>query len=154
MMKVLLFAYYVLFVLDTHPAFMRHGWQRRWVYTDAHEVAFKTDADPGEGLRMMQIAKMESGFYPKAVGKKGECGAWQILGGTDCSAREALRRMRVQGMVAYVGCRHASDVVVLPEGTKTTCQEMIDNRIGPADQYLAEHRPPSAETVEEIASDP
>jgi hypothetical protein len=140
--KFLLYAYYILFVLDTHPKFMTHGWQRAWVYTDARQVAFHTDASPSEGLRMMQIAKMESGFFPNAVGRKGECGAWQVLGGTDCSAKEALRRMRIQGMVAYVGCRHASDVVTLPEGTRTTCQEMIDNRIGPADRYLADHPPP------------
>jgi hypothetical protein len=142
-MKAFLFAYYVIFVLDVHPEFMRRGWQRRQVYEAASEVAYKTDADPGEGLRMMQIAARETGYDKTAVGKAGERGRWQVLGGNDFSAKEALRRMRVQGMVAFVGCRHAEDKVTLPNGVKTTCQEMVDDRIGPADRYLTEHRPPT-----------
>jgi hypothetical protein len=142
-MKALLFAYYVLFVLDVHPEFMRHAWQRRKVYDTATEVAYKTTAVPGEGLRLMQIGARETGYDETAVGKRGERGRWQVLGGNDFSAKEALRRMRVQGMVAFVGCRHAEDHVTLPNGVKTTCQEMVDNRIGPADRYLAEHRPPT-----------
>ena len=143
-MQALLFAYYVLFVLDIHPDYMRRSWQRHWVYDTAHEVAYKTTAAPDEGLRMMEIAKNESGFDPDAVGKKGERGRWQVLGGKDFSAREALRRMRVQGMLGFVGCRHAEDRVVLQNGVKTTCQEMIDHRIGPADRYLTERRAPRA----------
>jgi hypothetical protein len=142
MLKTLLFAYYVLFVLDTHPQFMRHGWQRKWVYDTAHEVAEKTNAAPDEGLRMMQIASQESGFDPHAIGNRGERGRWQVLGGKDFSAKEALRRMRIQGMVGFVGCRKAGDKVTLPNGVHTTCQEMIDDRIGPADSYFSTHRAP------------
>jgi hypothetical protein len=140
--KALLFAYYVLFVLDVHPDYMRHGWQRTRVYDTAREVAFKTNASPRDGLRLMQIACRESGFDPKAIGKKGERGRWQVMPpAKSYGADEALWRMRNQGMVAFVGCRHASDVVTI-DGFKTTCQQMIDNRIGPADAYFAEHRPP------------
>jgi len=149
-MKTLLFAYYVVFCLDVWPQFMRYGYQRREVYAVAHEVAFDTTASPDVGLRLMQIAGHESGFYRGAVGKRGERGPWQVLGGNDFSAREALRRMAL-GMVSFVGCRHASDAVVLPEGTKTTCQEMVDNRIGPADRYFATHpAPPPTALVDDV----
>lgn len=139
MLHVLLYAYYVVFTLDVAPAYMRHKWQRKWVYDAAHEVADKTDATPGEGLRLMLIAKEETGFDPSAIGAKGERGRWQVLGGNDFSAAEALRRMRQGGMVSFVGCRHAADHVTLPNGVKTTCQEMIDHRIGPADAYAEAH---------------
>jgi hypothetical protein len=142
MFKILLFAYYVLFVLDVHPDYMRHHWQRVRVYDTAREVA-NTDATPQDGLRLMQIACRESGFDPGAIGKKGERGRWQVMPpAKSYGAHEALWRMRNQGMVAYVGCHHASDVVTV-DGFKTTCQQMIDNRIGPADAYLVEHRPPT-----------
>ncbi len=124
---------------------MRGPWQRARVYSIAAEVA-ASDATPQEGLRGMQIAARESGFDRSAVGKLGERGPWQVLGGHDFSWHEALRRMRVQGMVAFVGCRHAEDEVVV-DGYRTTCQHMIDNRIGPADRYLAEHPAPPSEPV-------
>lgn len=153
-MKALLFAYYVLFVLDVHPEFMRRSWQRRRVYSIAHEVAYETAAKPKSGLRLMQIAVRESGYDRMAVGKLGERGPWQIMPpAKEYGAREALRRMEVAGMVSFVGCRHASDVVTV-EGYKTTCQEMIDKRIGPADRYFDEHPPPpesSESTVVAVA---
>lgn len=151
-MKILLFAYYVCFVVDVWPQFMRHAWQRREVYAIAREVAYDTEAGPQTGLRLMQVAGQESGFYRGAVGRKGERGPWQVLGGSDYSAREAIRRMDL-GMVSFVGCRHAEDKVTLPEGTKTTCLEMVDHRIGPADRYLSEHPPPPAPAAE-VALDP
>ena len=152
-MKTLLYAFYVVFVLDTHPEMMRRASQRADVYACAKDVA-GTDASPGEGLRLMQIAALESGFYGKAHGKKGETGPWQIMPpATSFGAHEALRRMRGQGMVAYVGCRHASDVVVI-EGTKTTCQAMIDHRTLPADAYLATHpAPPPPRPETELAAE-
>lgn len=144
-MKLLLFAFYVCFVLDTWPQFMRHAWQRVEVYAIALDAAGNTDATPKEGLRLMQIAGVESGFWRKAVGKMGERGPWQIMPpARSYGAREALWRMRHLGMLAYVGCRRAEDKVVLPEGTKTTCHEMVEHRIGPADEYLARHPAPSA----------
>ena len=148
-MKILFFAYLVCFILDTHPNVMRHRWQRAWVYETAHEVAEKTDATPQEGLRLMEIPVHESGFDAKAVGSKGERGRWQVHGGSDFSAREALRRLRA-GMVSFVGCRRAEDRVTLPNGVKTTCQEMIDHRVGPADDYLAAHPPPPVDRSEEV----
>jgi hypothetical protein len=142
-MRTLLFAFYVVFVLDAHPEMMRRSWQRHWVYDTAREVA-KTDASPQEGLRLMEIPVHESGFDPKAVGRKGEKGRWQILGGNDFSANEALRRMRYQGMMGFVGCggKKEEDKVLLPNGVHTTCGELVEHRVGPADAYLLEHRPP------------
>lgn len=136
-----MFAYLVLFVLDVHPEFMRSSWQRNRVYSIAAEVA-ASDATPREGLRGMQIASQESGYDRGAVGRLGERGPWQVRGGKDFSWREALRRMRVQGMLGFVGCRRAADRVVLPNGVHTTCQEMVDHRVGPADRYLEEYPAP------------
>lgn len=134
--------YLVLFVVDVHPGFMRHARQRDEVYAIAADVA-STDATPAEALRLMQIAAMESSFTRAARGRAHEVGPWQIMPpAASYGAKEALWRMRHQGMLAYVGCRRAGDVVTLPEGTKTTCAEMIEHRIQPADAYLAEHRPP------------
>ncbi len=152
MKTLLLFAYYVVFVLDTHPECMRRAFQRRWVYDTAREVA-ATQADLQEGMRMMEIPAHESGYDPSAVGKRGERGRWQVLGGNDFSANAALARMRL-GMVSFVGCRRAEDHVVLPNGVKTTCQQMIDNRVGPADRYLVEHPPPPAEPMGALAGGP
>jgi len=152
-MHNLLFAFYVCFVLDVWPKYMVRGWQRAEVYAIARDVA-STDATPGEGLRLMQIAGMESGFWRRARGRKGEVGPWQIMPpARSFGASEALSRMRGQGMVAYVGCRRAEDKVTLPEGTRTTCREMIEHRVGPADAYLAQHRAPTAPPPEEVASE-
>ena len=94
----------------------------------------------------MEIPVHESGFDPTAVGKRGEKGRWQVLGGKDFGAPAALGRLRM-GMVSFVGCRHASDVVVI-QGMKTTCQAMIDRRVGPADKYLETHAPPPGMTLD------
>lgn len=146
-MSGLLCAYYVSFVLAIWPVFMRHGWQRARVYSIADEVAH-TDATPREGLRLMQIAARESGFDRSAIGHKGERGCWQVMPpARSYGASEALWRMRYQGMVAFVGCRHADDKVVLPNGVHTTCQEMIDHRIAAADAYLAAHPAPSDSNI-------
>ena len=155
-MKTLFYAYLVLFILDQHPEFMHKWWQRDRVYATAKEVAFKTDADPQEGLRLMQIALRESGFDEKAVGKAQEKGRWQVLSGNDHSAARALWLLRHQGILGFIGCRHTEDKVTLPEGTKTTCREMVLNRIGSADDYLADHPPPPADRAVDtgIALDP
>jgi hypothetical protein len=142
--NVLLFAYYIVFVLDRHPDMMRRAEQRAWVYDTAREVT-KTDANVSEGLRLMNIPARESGYYAQAIGKHGERGRWQILGGKDFSANEALRRMRTQGMMGFVGCGNAkeADEVVLPNGVKTTCGELVAHRVDDADSYLSEYHPPS-----------
>src|ERR1700733_4154422 len=91
-------------------AFWPHisNYQRHEAKTVITEVVMTTDATPLESLEMLNIAALESGFDTHAVGKGGERGAFQVStdGGRnhDFSAREALRRMRVQGMIAYVGC--------------------------------------------------
>ena len=96
---------------------------------------------PWKMLRLLNVSALESGFDRTAVGKLGERGAFQILGGRDFSAREALRRMDVQGMVAYVGCRHAEDRVVV-QGTATTCAELVAHRTEKADLWFMGFEPP------------
>jgi hypothetical protein len=154
-MRIFMFAYLVCFALDVWPKYMVTSWQRKAIYSIAHEVA-ETDGSLQEDLRLMNIAGWESGFRRDAKGKAGERGPWQIMPpAVSFGAKEALSRMRIAGMVSYVGCRRAEDEVVLPGGTKMTCQKMIDNRIRPADEYLENYPPPSEESDErEEALDP
>lgn len=64
-----------------------------------------TDASPEEALRLGNIAAMESGFERKAKGPHGERSAFQIMPpARSYDAKEALRRMRVQGIQSYCGC--------------------------------------------------
>jgi len=134
-------AYLIAFVLAFWPAVGKRPYQYKDMKSIAVEVA-ALHTTPNKKLRLMNTAAMESGFRRDAVGKAGERGPWQILGGHDFSAKEALRRMDEQGMVAYVGCRHIDDAVVLPGGTRTTCRQMIANRIDRADLYSWVFEPP------------
>jgi len=78
-----------------------------------------TDCSPLECVTLMGIPALESGWERTAVGKAGERGAWQIMPpAASYGAREALRRMREQGMLGYVGCvRHTE-----------ACDQLILNR--------------------------
>lgn len=132
-MHTLLTSYLIAFVLSCWPSVAKHHRQNLEMRAIASEVA-TLRTTPGKMLRLMNIAALESGFDRTAKGKAGECGARQILGGHDCSAREALRRMDEQGMVAYVGCRHIDDPVVV-NGVRTTCRELVAHRVDKADLY-------------------
>lgn len=124
-------AYLIAFVLTVWPHLTKY--QDREMRAIAAEVA-ATDGTAQEDLRLMNIAALESGFSRKAVGKMGERGAFQVLGGKDFSAKEALRRMRVQGMDHYCGCR-------------TTCPALVANRIDRADLYRMGFEPPTTTLI-------
>jgi hypothetical protein len=63
----------------------------------------KTDATEDEATLLSSIAIHESGVSLRAIGPLGERGAFQLLGGP-YTTREALRRLRVQGLRGYAGC--------------------------------------------------
>ena|ERR1700687_3634254 len=74
-----------------------------------------TDAEPLEALFLENIVALESGWERRAIGEHGEVGAFQIwvFPGTKPDqiaewkrhgAKEALRRLRVQGIQGYCGC--------------------------------------------------
>ena len=152
-MKTLLTAYYIAFALMWWPWISHNRYHWHGLQVVAADVA-GSDADPHEGLRLMNTAALESGFDPTAVGKHGERGAFQVMPpAASYGADEALRRMRHQGMVGFVGCRHAEDEVVI-EGVHTTCAKMIDNRTWKADLYFMAFDPPVLEGYGELAGKP
>ena len=142
-MHSLLTAYLIAFVLSCWPSVAKHHRQDLEMRAIASEVA-ALPTTPNKMLRLMNTAAMESGFDRTAKGQLGECGAWQILGGYDCSAKEALRRMDTQGMVAYVGCRHLEDKVIV-QGRRTTCAALVAHRVDKADLYSWVFPPPTLE---------
>jgi hypothetical protein len=119
-------AYLLAFVAFFFPHLTRY--QQSEARAIADEVAH-TDGTPQEDLRPVNIAAMESYFDRRAVGKLGERGAWQILGGRDFSAREALRRMRVLGMQGFVGCTRP-------------CPAIVAHRVDRADLWRMAMEPP------------
>jgi hypothetical protein len=140
-----LVAYLLAFVQAFWPNLTRY--QRHEVKTIVADIA-STNGTPLEDLTLVNIAALESNFDTHAKGDHGRShGAFQVSddGGKnhDYSAREALRRMRTQGMVGYVGCRHLEDHVVLSTGP-TTCVEMIAHRTDRALLFLFGNDPPSA----------
>jgi hypothetical protein len=138
-------SYLVGFVFWFWPGVATTVHQQADMRLDAAEVA-ATDCTPSECLRLMNIAALESGFRRDARGKLGECGAWQILDGP-CTAKEALRRMRVQGMLGYIGCRDLESHVVI-QGRETTCRDMIAHRVDRADLYRMGIEPPTSRDAE------
>jgi hypothetical protein len=123
---------------------MSGGHAAREMVAIAQDIA-TTDCGPLECLTLMNIAGFESVWDRSAVGRHGELGAFQIwvFDGTSVAqraewrargAREALRRMRVQGMLGYCGCSRAT-----PE-----CDAMVEHRTFPAKIYFWSHAPPGA----------
>lgn len=117
------------------------GWpcgahRQREMYFIARDI-LTTDAGPLEALTLENIVGMESGWERTAIGKAGELGAFQLMPNpntTDAErtewkhhgAREALRRLRTQGIQGYVGC------VTVTE----RCARMIENRTLQAKLYF------------------
>jgi hypothetical protein len=130
-----------------------------------HEMALitadiaSTSATPLEALTLENVVAMETGWERGVVGRQGEVGAFQIMsfpGTTKAQKREwkvrgaaeALRRMRTQGMLGYIGCRHLEDMGV----AGSTCGQMISNRTLLAQLYLDAFPPPSSVYyIEEVA---
>jgi len=131
----------MLFILSVHPPRDRRGeLDYRDVYRlrEMSAIAWaitKTECDPLECLELANIPFWESGYERTAKGKKGEVGAWQLMPpqpcdprATTCQAREALRRLRVQGIEGYCGCSRWHP-----------CSDMVEHRIGAARDWYAEH---------------
>jgi hypothetical protein len=69
------------------------------------EIADVPGMTPERGLQMVEIAWMESGFDPKAIGKAGEKGRWQVMPpASSFGAKEASHRLDVQGLQGFCGC--------------------------------------------------
>lgn len=97
-----------------------------------------TDGTPFEQLELLNIAALESGFERSAIGKLGERGPFQQLGGDydpQHPAREALRRLRAQGLIHFMGC---------PSETEA-CMLMAANRSAKAAVWLGSTIQPEAE---------
>jgi hypothetical protein len=70
----------------------------------ARDIA-STDATIQEAKLLASIAVHESGVRPIAHGRAGERGAFQVMPpAPSYGAREALRRLRAQGLEGYAGC--------------------------------------------------
>ena len=136
-----LIAYLLAFVASFWPHLTTYQWH------EAEEIAAEVarlKTSPWKMLRLVNIAASESCFDRTAVNKEsGARGPFQVLGGDDFSAREALRRMEVQGMVAFVGCRKAEDRVHV-QGSLVTCADLVDHRVGKADLWFMGHEPPQS----------
>jgi len=129
-------AYLVLFAVDLWVSL--HGIlpslrRTREIAAIARDVT-TTDAGPLEALTLLNIAAWESGFDRGAVGKSGERGAFQVHPpATSYGAAEALRRLRSQGIMGYMGCSRETE----------RCREMAERRTLPAKVFFWSHEPPS-----------
>ena len=124
---------YVLgFILAVFPP--RGPWGLHEREAVARDIA-STDCSPLEALTLANIAAWESGFDTKAKGRQGERGAFQVMPPGDPGARSALRLLRLQGILGYMGC---------PQRTER-CEAMADRRTFPAKLYFWAHDPPVAE---------
>lgn len=106
-----------------------------------------TDANVDEALGLENLAGMESVWSRAAVGPGGELGAFQIMPMATSTnadrvewkahgAKEALRRLRTQGIAGYCGCKYPK---VKP------CPEIIDHRTWPARLFRLAFDPPVPE---------
>ncbi len=136
-----LITYLLTFVAMFWPAAKHSRYREREVEAIAADVA-TTDASPWEALRLMNIAALESTFYRAAVGSHGERGAWQIMPpASSYGAKEALRRMRVQGMAGFCGCVRPGR-----RANGDECPEMVSHRIDKADLFYFAFDPPREPT--------
>jgi hypothetical protein len=104
-----------------------------------------TDATPDEALTLENIVAWESGWERSGVGPAGEVGAFQLMSfpwTTDAQraewkahgAKEALRRLREQGIFGYMGCTRRT----------ARCEAMADRRTWPAELYRMAFDPPGS----------
>lgn len=128
------------------PTYPLNSHRQHEMYMISQDI-LSTDATPHEALKLENIAAFESGWERKAVGAHGEVGSFQIwvFPGTSTTriaewkrhgAKEALRRLREQGIQGYCGC--TSPV------TKK-CGEIMKHRTEHADLYLWAFDPPDDE---------
>jgi len=150
------------YLLHFAVAFYLSIWPRSGLTVHRHDemVAItddilSTDASPDEALQLENIAGMESVWDRTARGPGGELGAFQIMPTPKTpkavrsewqahGAKEALRRLRVQGIAGYCGCARPE---VKP------CPEMIEHRSWPSRLFRMAFDPP-APSVETYARNP
>jgi|SRR5580658_1120253 hypothetical protein len=121
-------AHYVIsFILAFWGPIPFHSHRGAEVRAIAADIA-STDCRPLECLEIANIAALESGFERAAIGKLGEVGAFQNLHG-DPSAKAALKLLRTQRMLGYVGC---------PTETES-CMHLVANRTVKAIVFNSSH---------------
>lgn len=82
-----------------------HSFRRYTELSVISEDIASTDANEDEALLLASIAMHETMARLDVVGKLGERGAFQVMPPGDPHAKEALRRLRVQGLQGYAGCQ-------------------------------------------------
>ena len=149
------------YLLHFAVAFFLTMWPSRYLTNHRHDemVAItddilSTDATVDEALQLVNIAGMESVFDRTARGRAGERGSFQLMPMPTTSkatlaewqahgAKEALRRLRIQGIAGYCGCRRPD---VKP------CPEMIEHRSFPARLFRMAFDPPATTSAGTMAS--
>lgn len=140
-------AYLLAFIALTWPHLTQY--QRAEARAIVHEIVTKTDGTALEDLELVNFSHEESGFDRTAVNpRSGARGAFQVLGGQDFSAAEALRRLRTQGPHGYCGCVRPG---AAPTGHE--CPDMVSARMDRAVLYRMGFEPPRP-TPEFVAGNP
>lgn len=126
---------FILTVWWPHSAWGLH--ERRVIAADIAN----TDASPLEALTLANIAAYESGFDTKARGRAGERGAFQVMPpAASYGAREALSRLRRQGLRGFMGFTTCGD----------RCERMAEARTFQAKLFYWAH--PYVTAAEPVAA--
>ena len=139
------------YLLHFAVAFFLSMWPARYLTNHRHaemvaitDDILSTDATAEEALTLENIAGMESMWDRTAVGRAGELGGFQLMPTATTpkarraewqahGAKEALYRLRTQGIAGYCGCKRAD---VKP------CPELIEHRTWPSRLYRLAFDPP------------
>jgi hypothetical protein len=151
------------YLLHFAVAFFLSMWPARYLTNHRHaemvaitDDILSTDATVDEALTLENIAGMESMWDRTAVGRAGEQGAFQIMLSARTTksqraewqahgAKEALSRLRSQGIAGYCGC---SRPYVKP------CPELIEHRTWPSRLFRMAFDPPSSESTYAVTLNP
>jgi len=129
------------FVLSVWPPHTTH--RASEMRAIAADIA-STDAAPIEALTLANIASLESNFERQAKGPKGERGAFQIMPpAVSYGAAEALRRLRAQGLMGFMGCAN--------HATSELCTRMAEHRTEKAILWRLAFDPPLLELTSGLA---
>ena len=142
-------AYLIAFALSWWPNVAHHRYQDHELKIIAADIA-SSGATPLEGLILVNIAAMESNFDTHAKGRHGELGAFQIMPpAREYGAREALRRMREQGMAGYCGCVRPGK-----KATGNECPAIVAHRTDKAILYRMAFDPLVEDGDERVTREP
>lgn len=150
-METYLLHFAVAFFLSIWPAHYLTNHRHAEMVAITDDI-LSTDAEVQEALTLENLAGMESVWDRTAVGRGGELGAFQIMPSPRTTpaqraewqahgAKEALRRLRLQGIAGYCGCTRPD---VKP------CPEMMEHRTWPARLFRLAFDPPTVPS-EEVA---